>query len=118
MISLSDDSKINIKFGDIEYSIDLKKSKTDLELYVFSNDLDKIKYDINTNEIFKKNNDLTSLTITLDNVKYIHDDVSVLLPTGLFKDLIILQQVIISWVKTLILGMFTFRINLIIRTLW
>ena len=83
--SLSSDSKskINIKFGDVEYLFDLKENTQTVNYMYIATNLDKIKYDINTKEIFKNNEGLV-LKIKLKNVEYIHDDVSVLLPTGLF----------------------------------
>ena len=56
------------------------------EFVVFLNakDLFEIIYNVSTNKIFEGNDSLEQISIKEMTMEYLHDDVNILLPTGLF----------------------------------
>lgn len=91
---------LKMKLNDKEYKLNLDFIKDDTEneegkkefsIIVNARDLSKIKYNIDTNKNFEENfiirtgvKKLSDLSISNMTLEYLHDDINILLPTGLF----------------------------------
>jgi hypothetical protein len=91
-----EDGNMNIKINNTEYLIsldflsDIAQTKTHhthneiYTLFVDASNFDDIKYNIRTNKLFEETDGLTSVIIKEMKLEYLHDDINMLLPTGLF----------------------------------
>lgn len=86
-----------LRLNETEYNLDLNfinsnagpNANQEYTLFLSTKDFTNIRYNINTSRIFTTNNTanntkLVSLEVTELQAEYLHDDINVLLPTGLF----------------------------------
>ena len=88
---------LKLRLNETEYNLDLNfingnagpTANQEYTLFLSTKDFSNIRYNFNTSRIFASNNTasetkLVSLRITELTAEYLHDDINVLLPTGLF----------------------------------